>query len=618
MSTLRTIHQLATNPNLAVLRELPIWGVSGGKTADGRPDKSPKYWLRPWQHAKSSDPATWGTFAQIEEAARKYPTLVEHIGIFSSPACRVLDWDHKPHAETPLIVETQAGLFAHCYQEKSLSGRGLRCLFLADDPGFKKRAFELEPGVELEVFASHQYAILTGNTTNDAPVSEAGAELAQLLSVLEPEQPQPAPRSDTPRPTYTGNGTDLYEAAASAWNLHEELERRGYARKGQDRYLYPESETGMPGVVVQMRDGRLRCYSNHKSDPLANGHWNDVFDVFALLEHAGDYRVAAREARKLLGLERPARPAPARKTTVEEATALWDRHVTQVQSAANDHLTAMPLQHHMRDATMYTFVTVSQMAVEGNLAEGRGNLFNLQTGGMKALAAVIGCHHTDLKARLLWLADHGFLSMRRVDPADLRSGWVIELPADPRDLPFLKLRPPTSPTDRPQTKGVRKGEKFTPPPVDSPVKIGGGVNIPQPRNPYRPLLKVALLLSRHPGLTPSEVSARLGTRLNTVRKYLSQLAELGYLTPGGALRCPFRQFFEDMRAWDGERASRRLVRVFSGHCDFARRELVANTLTLTPSEHLSARLRRLLEMRETQIVRLLDGEAPHAVLGRAA
>lgn len=74
------------------------------------------------------------------------------------------------------------------------------------------------------------------------------------------------------------------------------LESRGYKRRGK-RWLAPTSSSGIAGVVLL--DGR--CYSHHASDPLNNGHANDAFDLFCLLDHGGDYRSALSAARSLLG-----------------------------------------------------------------------------------------------------------------------------------------------------------------------------------------------------------------------------------------------------------------------------------------------------------------------------
>lgn len=72
------------------------------------------------------------------------------------------------------------------------------------------------------------------------------------------------------------------------------LAEAGYKRHGK-RWLAPSSKTKIPGVVLL--DGKV--YSHHASDALANGHANDAFDVFTLLDHGGDLSRALRAAGKI-------------------------------------------------------------------------------------------------------------------------------------------------------------------------------------------------------------------------------------------------------------------------------------------------------------------------------
>ncbi|MFP3335772.1 hypothetical protein SB761_34290, partial [Pseudomonas sp. SIMBA_064] len=70
------------------------------------------------------------------------------------------------------------------------------------------------------------------------------------------------------------------------------------------KWLCPQSSSGLPGVSIT--DDRL--YSHHTSDPLANGHKNDAFDVFCILVHNGDQRAATRAAAQILGIDAKSRP----------------------------------------------------------------------------------------------------------------------------------------------------------------------------------------------------------------------------------------------------------------------------------------------------------------------
>ncbi|SEI99418.1 putative DNA primase/helicase [Azotobacter beijerinckii] len=97
-------------------------------------------------------------------------------------------------------------------------------------------------------------------------------------------------------------GESVIEAFCRAHEVESLLERHGYKRRGK-KWLYAASSTGLPGITVT--EGRV--YSHHAADPLANGHQNDAFDVFCLLEHGGDVSAATKAAARVLGLEVPRR-----------------------------------------------------------------------------------------------------------------------------------------------------------------------------------------------------------------------------------------------------------------------------------------------------------------------
>lgn len=81
------------------------------------------------------------------------------------------------------------------------------------------------------------------------------------------------------------------------------IESHGYKRIG-GKWLCPHSSSGDPGVTIS--EGKL--YSHHSSDPLANGHKNDAFDVYCILVHDGNQREATKAAARMLGLDAKSRP----------------------------------------------------------------------------------------------------------------------------------------------------------------------------------------------------------------------------------------------------------------------------------------------------------------------
>ena len=114
------------------------------------------------------------------------------------------------------------------------------------------------------------------------------------------------PQQQKPRPAH-GRGCSDLPAVIPLFNESHDLaaliEAHGYERKG-DKWLCPQSTSGDPGVTIS--EGKL--YSHHSSDPLANGHRNDAFDVYCILEHGGDQKAATKAAARMLGIDAASRP----------------------------------------------------------------------------------------------------------------------------------------------------------------------------------------------------------------------------------------------------------------------------------------------------------------------
>lgn len=111
------------------------------------------------------------------------------------------------------------------------------------------------------------------------------------------ERPAPKAKPSRPAPGPSGS-TDVVGAYNDAHDVEQLLAAHGYKRRGK-KWLYPGSTTGLAGVTVV--EGKV--YSHHGADPLANGHMNDAFDVFCLLEHDGDQKAATKAAAKALGID---------------------------------------------------------------------------------------------------------------------------------------------------------------------------------------------------------------------------------------------------------------------------------------------------------------------------
>lgn len=124
-----------------------------------------------------------------------------------------------------------------------------------------------------------------------------------------------------------------------AWNdAHDVasiLQSHGYKRKGK-KFLSPQSSSGIPGVVIlQGQDGRERAYSHGTSDVLADGKAHDAFDLYCILDHAGDEWKAIQAAAQMLTTRTGAtimhhnRNAYRKQMAVSRAVELQQRRAAQ-------------------------------------------------------------------------------------------------------------------------------------------------------------------------------------------------------------------------------------------------------------------------------------------------
>ncbi|WP_412460199.1 bifunctional DNA primase/polymerase [Pseudomonas sp. SC11] len=204
----------------------------------------------------------------------------------------------------------------------------VNALKVAAEPFKKIPVFELRAGLVQDVLPPSIHPG-TGRpyTWRTPPDPQGLPELpAKLLAIWQdwenfkpkaesicPWQPKPklAPRPTAakPRPAQPRSGRDLPDVIPlfnQAHDIASLIEGHGYERRG-DKWLCPQSSSGMAGVSIS--EGKL--YSHHSSDPLANGHKNDAFDVFCILVHGGDQRAAIKAAAEILGIDAKSRaPAP--------------------------------------------------------------------------------------------------------------------------------------------------------------------------------------------------------------------------------------------------------------------------------------------------------------------
>lgn len=571
-----------------------------------------------------------------EAAARRWASPANigvHLGASGLVSLDVDDLDLSRAELAALGVDLDALLSAHPHP---IRGRGVRLWFLAaaDDPIRATRqlqvggrtAFELRAGPGAQDVAPgslhpsgivYRWAKTAPQRREDLPALPD--ELRRVYAVLggrtlkRDDVAPPAPRPQPARRPGSGTRPSVGESVIDAFNARvtvaDVLARNGYREAG-GRWISPNSSTRQPGVTVYDDGERQRAYSHHGSDSWA-GRAEDAFGLLTALEHGDDLRAALRGARAELGLTTAPRAQVGQEAplTAAQAVRLWAEHGDDLLTRVSDHLSGLEIHHNARAALLGLLSHVYGTAGE-HLTPWRDGAFMLPVGGLKAFAALIGGHPNSVRARLETAADLGLIGWAPVDPAQPDRGRVITLAADPRTVTPKGGRAVL----RPATRAVRDAECVTVTPQKQPGKEGGDGNAkrrPARHNPLRDLLPLALILSRHRGLSVPDLAARLKTRADSVRRKLAQLDGLGYLRPDGGLRVPFRQFWADMRAVGADVARDRLTGVLQRQAAWAAHALTT-CAAADPQER--ARLGRLLRTAQGRLERLADGEAPHAVM----
>lgn len=113
-----------------------------------------------------------------------------------------------------------------------------------------------------------------------------------------------------PPPRAGRQGASVIEAFNNAHDVATIIEQHGYSKASKNRWLWPGSTTGTPGVRLLPDSGRI--YSSHAGDPLHGAHSHDAFSAWCVLAHAGDMPAAVKDAARILGMGRAPSVAPAR------------------------------------------------------------------------------------------------------------------------------------------------------------------------------------------------------------------------------------------------------------------------------------------------------------------
>ncbi len=328
-----------------------------------------------------NDPDWAGPRMLIDSAEKARAMLAaEHgIGLVHGPShtCAI-DVDHAGYFDA-ILAEfgfNRAELFAGAPQVQGRPGRAKALFRLPDGVEFGRRAlawpaqhagekpvtiFELRAGATQDVLpptihpdlgAPYEWIVAPWDV--QAVPMLPGPLLAlwrdweklkpQLASICPWAPAEPVRQPTLPTRSVQRRESRVIEAFNAAHDVPTMLEHYGYQSRGK-RFLSPTSSTGLAGVVVL--EGK--AYSHHASDPLCDGHAHDAFDLYRILAHGGDFRIAVREAARALDIKAEPEPiAPgvaniianqvAPKPRKAEAKAEPVREI----APAPDHLLSLP------------------------------------------------------------------------------------------------------------------------------------------------------------------------------------------------------------------------------------------------------------------------------------
>ena len=103
----------------------------------------------------------------------------------------------------------------------------------------------------------------------------------------------------TRKPRPKGDSTSVIDTFNETHDMHTLLVQYGYKPTSRNRYLSPNSSSGLAGVKL-FDDGR--AYSHHASDPFDSAHSFDAFELYLQYEHQGNVSKAVKDAAHLLNV----------------------------------------------------------------------------------------------------------------------------------------------------------------------------------------------------------------------------------------------------------------------------------------------------------------------------
>jgi predicted P-loop ATPase len=181
------------DPIPAAMKAANNWIYWRGEVRTGKATKVPYRIGKAEQHASSTDPTTWGTFADALAGMASGNGSFPYDGLgfaFQDSGIVFVDFDHVRNPQTgvilPWAIERIADLGS--YTEISPSGDGLHVYVLGKLPG-KGAKREFSDGSALEIYDAGRYATVTGHRLADFPDDLRPCDLRKLYSVLKPGKP---------------------------------------------------------------------------------------------------------------------------------------------------------------------------------------------------------------------------------------------------------------------------------------------------------------------------------------------------------------------------------------------------------------------------------------------
>lgn len=412
------------------LRHLPNWVAWRYQTRDGKDTKIP--YSPHGGMGKADRPETWGTFNQAVETALR--GRMSGIGFqFGGTDLTGVDLDWKTYTGDDIPPEAVTIIEAlDSYSELTPSGKGAHIILRGKLPPGTRKRVKLCDCVEMEVYSEGRFFTVTGDVLHTPLVEDRQKALEGLAG-------EHLGRDSTPR-TAQPSGAVLTQF------------------RGSDNELWERIFTSASGEQVRaLADGDLSRYDGDRSraDFAMCGHlafWcngdaarmDTMFRQTALIRPKWDEQRGTNTYGEL---------------TIQEVLNRWDgqgydptrwqgqRAETQVEWNAPEAL-LRGRQHlassgsHGRTVDSYSALW---QAVVGVVAEGhtvrQDDTLTVTSYGMTEIYARAGGRLVDRRQQLKFLHAQGMCGpLVRQDPDNLRSAWLLTLPADPASLPMWLAR----------------------------------------------------------------------------------------------------------------------------------------------------------------------------------